>query len=347
MKLLAARLALVLTAWLAAVASAQAQATPDVSFAGKRINLFIGFSATGFGYDTYGRVLARYLTKHLPGNPTVVPQNKPGAGSLTLMNYIANVAPRDGTEIGLVGRGAAMEPLLGGDASAAKFDATKLAWIGSMNNEVAGFFLASTAPAKDLKEILAGKPVQVGSTGSGGDPYIFATAVNAVLKSNLKVIAGYPGMNEIVLAINRGELDGVLGYSWGVARLGIRDELKEGKVKLVMQLALKKHAELKDVPLVTELVPEGEGKKVLELIFARQSMGRPLVAPPGVDPRTVAALRKAFSDTMHDREFLAEAEKIGLEINFVSGDEVEALVKSLYALPDSVVKQAQRIIASK
>jgi tripartite-type tricarboxylate transporter receptor subunit TctC len=211
MRVLALRFVLMLAACLAVASSAQAQATPDVSFAGKRINLYIGFSATGFGYDTYGRVLAKHLGKHLPGNPTVVPQNKPGAGSLTLMNYIANVAPKDGTEIGLVGRGAAMEPMLGGEASAAKFDATKLAWIGSMNNEVAGFFLADHAPAKTLEEVLAGKPIQVGSTGRGGDPYIFATAVNAVLESNMKIIAGYPGMNEIVLAIQRGELDGVLG----------------------------------------------------------------------------------------------------------------------------------------
>jgi tripartite-type tricarboxylate transporter receptor subunit TctC len=240
-----------------------------------------------------------------------------------------------------------MEPLLGGEASAGRFDATKLAWIGSMNNEVAGFFLTSTAPAKDLKEVLAGKPIQVGSTGSGGDPYIFATAVNAILKSNMKIIAGYPGMNEIVLAINRGELDGVLGYSWGVARMGIRDELKDGKIKLLMQLALKKHPELPDVPLVTDLVPPGEGKQVMELIFARQSMGRPIVAPPGLDAATIATLRKGFSDTLHDPEFRADAERIGLEIDFVSGEEVQNLVQGLYALPQGVVKQAQRIIAGK
>jgi tripartite-type tricarboxylate transporter receptor subunit TctC len=325
---------------------AHAQGEP-VSFAGKRINLYIGFSATGFGYDTYGRALARYLGKYLPGNPTIVPQNKPGAGSLTLLNFLDNVAAKDGTEIGLVGRGAAMEPLLGGETSAAKFDPTKMAWIGSMNNEVAGFFLSDRAPAKDLKAILAGQSIQVGSTGAGGDPQIFAAAVNAILHSNLKMIAGYPGMNEIVLAIDRGELDGVLGYSWGVARMGIRDQLKEGKIKLIMQLALKKHPELPDVPLVTELVGEGEGKRVLELIFARQSMGRPIVAPPGMDPRITAALRKAFADVMRDPEFIAECDKLSLEISYVSGEEVQELVKGFYALPESVIAQARKIMAAQ
>jgi tripartite-type tricarboxylate transporter receptor subunit TctC len=319
----------------------------EVSFAGKRINLYIGFSPTGFGYDTYGRVLAKYLGRHLDGHPLVVPQNRPGAGSLSLVTYLYNAAPRDGTEIGLVGRGAAMDPLVSGDTSSANFDATKLTWIGSMNNEVAGFFISDTSPAKNLKAVLDGTPIQVGSTGSGGDPQIFARAVNAVMNTRMKVIAGYPGMNEILLGMSRGELDGVLGYSWGVARMGSRDDLKDGRLKLIMQLALQKHAELANVPLVTELVPDGEGKRVLELIFARQSMGRPIVAPPGIDPSVAAALRKAFAAAMHDPEFVAECDKINLEISFVSGEEVEALVKRLYALPESVVSEARKIVAAK
>src|SRR5262245_10879317 len=189
-----------------------------VSFEHKRINLLIGFSPTGFGYDTYGRVLARYLGKYLPGNPSVVPQNRPGAGSLSLMNQTYNIGAKDGTDIALVGRGAAMDPLVSGAASGAKFDATKFNWIGSMNNEVAGFFLSDKAPAKTLNEILAGTSISVGSTGAGGDPQVFARALNGVLNTDLKAVSGYPGMNVILLGIARGELDGVLGYSWGVAR---------------------------------------------------------------------------------------------------------------------------------
>lgn len=317
------------------------------SFAGKRINLSIGFSPIGIGYDTYGRLLAKHLGKYLPGNPVVVPQNKPGAGSLSLVNFIYNIAARDGTDIALVGRGAAMDPLLSGDSSNAKFDATKLNWIGSMNNEVAGFFIANTAPAKNLKDVLDGVPIQVGSTGSGGDPQIFAATLNAVMKTKLKIIAGYPGMNEILLGMNRGELDGVLGYSWGSARAGSRDQLKDGTIKLIMQLALQKHAELPDVPLVLDLVPEGEGKRVMELIFARQSMGRPIVAPPGIEPGVLTALRAAFRDAMHDPEFVAECDKINLEISYVGGEEVQNLIKRLYSLPRNVIDEARKIVAAK
>jgi tripartite-type tricarboxylate transporter receptor subunit TctC len=315
-----------------------------VSFEHKRINLLIGFSPVGFGYDTYGRSLARHLGKHLPGNPSVVPQNRPGAGSPALMNQLYNTSAKDGTEIALVGRGAAMDPLLSGAASGAKFEAIKFNWIGSMNSEVAGFFISDKALAKSLDEILAGRAISVGSTGAGGDPQVFARALNGILNTNLKPVAGYPGMNEILLGIARGELDGVLGYSWGVAKLGSQDELASGRLKIILQLALKGHAGLRDVPLVMDLVSEGDGRNVLELIFSRQAMGRPLVAPPGLEPEVVAALRKGFADTMKDPEFLAESEKLSLEVNFVRGSEVQAIVNKVYSFPDAVTKRAQELV---
>src|SRR5438876_1517259 len=328
-------------------AQAAAARCEPVSLAGKRISLYIGFSAIGFGYDTYGRVLARYLGRHLAGNPGVVPQNRPGAGSMALANYMYNAAPKDGTEIALIGRGVAMEPLLNGDSSTARFDATRLHWLGSMNNEVAGFFISGAAPARDLADILSGRELQVGASGAGSDPQMFAVALNAILHTGLKLIGGYPGINEILLGMSRGELDGVVGYSWGVARVGSMDAMKRGELRLVMQLGLQKHPELPDVPLVTDLVPGGEAKRVLELIFARQAMGRPVIAPPGLAPGIAAALRKAFADVMHDPEFVAECEKINLETRFVSGEEVQAIVNNLYSLPRDVVLQAQRIVAGK
>ena len=318
-----------------------------ISFAGKRISLYIGFSPIGFGYDTYGRVLARYLGQHLPGNPSVVPQNRPGAGSMAVANYLYNGAAKDGTEIALVGRGIAMDQLLNGDSSSARFDANKFYWLGSMNNEVAGFFISGTAPARDLNDILNGRELQVGASGAGSDPQMFAVALNAILHTRLKLIGGYPGINEILLGMSRGELDGVVGYSWGVARVGSVDAMKKGELRLVMQLGLQKHPELPDVPLVTDLVPGDDGKRVLELIFARQTMGRPVVAPPGLDPGVAAALRKAFADVMHDPEFVAECEKINLETRFVAGEDVQAIVKNLYSLPRDVVLEAQRIVAAK
>jgi tripartite-type tricarboxylate transporter receptor subunit TctC len=276
-----------------------------------------------------------------------VPQNRPGAGSFNLANYLYNAAPKDGTEIAIVGRGVAMEPLLGGAASQAKFDSTKFAWLGSMNNEVSGFYIRQPGPVATLKEILAGTPLQVGSTGVGGDQHTFTAALNSLLGTKLKAIAGYPGTQEIMLAVERGELDGIVGYSWGVARSGNKDLLESGKLKIVLQLALAKHSELPTVPLVTEFVTDPQDKKVLEVIFSRQSMGRPLVAPPGLDPRVAQALRAGVAAAMIDPELLAESARIGLEINFVSGDDVQALVEGLYRSPPAVVARAQAIATAK
>jgi len=330
---------------LAQVAAAQAQTEP-VSFAGKQIKILIGFSPTGFCYDTYGRLLALHMGKYLPGNPTIVPQNRPGAGSLNLANYLYNAAPKDGTEIAIVGRGVAMEPLIGGSASQAKFDSAKFAWLGSMNNEVSGFFIRQPGPASTLEEIIAGRNLQVGSTGAGGDQHVFAAALNSLIGTKLKSIAGYPGTQEILLAVERGELDGIVGYSWGVARSGHKNLLEAGKLKIILQLALEKHKELPNIPLITEFVTKPDDRQVLELIFSRQSMGRPVVAPPGIDGRVAQVLRKAFADAMHDPQFIAEGAKIDMELDFVSGAEVQALVERLYQSPPHVVARAQAIAAA-
>jgi tripartite-type tricarboxylate transporter receptor subunit TctC len=326
--------------------AAQAQSEP-LSFAGKQIKLLIGYSPTGYGYDTYGRLLARHLGKYLPGHPAVVPQNKPGAGSLNLANYLYNAAPKDGTEIAVVGRGVALDPMLNGNASKAMFDATKLVWLGSMNNEVSGFYIWQPGPAANLQEILAGAPLQVGATGAGGDQQVFAATLNSLLGTKLKAIGGYPGTNEILLAVQRGELDGIVGYSWGVARSGNKDLLQAGTLKIVMQLGLSRHRELPDLPLVTDFVTKPDDREVLELIFSRQSMGRPLVAPPGTDPRVAQALRRAFLDAMRDPELVAEAARMELEIDVVSGVEVQALIERLYRSSPAVIARAQAIASAK
>ncbi len=341
LRLLAATL---LAAALAGAARAQSE---PVSFAGKQIKLMIGYSPTGYGYDTYGRLLARHLGKYLPGNPAIVPQNKPGAGSLNLTNYLFNAAPRDGTEIAMVGRGVALDPLLNGNASKAMFDATKFAWLGSMNNEISGFYIRQPGPAASLKEILAGAPLQVGATGAGGDQQVFAATLNALLGTKLKAIGGYPGTNEILLAVERGELDGIVGYSWGVARSGNKDQLQAGTLKIVLQLGLAKHKELADIPLVTDFVTSAQDREVLALIFSRQSMGRPLVAPPGTDARVTDALRRAFADAMRDPELIAEAARMELEINPVSGADVQVLVENAYKSAPGVIARAEAIASAK
>jgi tripartite-type tricarboxylate transporter receptor subunit TctC len=338
----------ILAASLIVASPAAAQTDgPPVSFAGKQIRLFIGFSPTGFGYDTYGRLLARHLGNHLPGHPSIVAVNKPGAGSLNLANYIYNAAPRDGSEIAIVGRGVAADPLLQGNASNAMFDATRFTWLGSMNNEVSGFYIRRPGPAATLADILAGANLKVGATGAGGDQQVFTAALNGLLGTKLTTIGGYPGTNEILLAVERGELDGIVGYSWGVARSGNKDLLDSGKLKIVMQLALGKHPELPNVPLVTDFVTSPQDKKVLEVIFSRQSMGRPLLAPPGLDPRLAQALRAGFAAAMNDPELRAESARTGLEIDFVSGEAVQALVEDLYGSPPAVMARAQAIAGGR
>ena len=334
-----------LAAAMLSPARAQGAGEP-VSFAGKQIKLLIGFSPTGYGYDTYGRLLARHLTRHLAGHPTIVPQNRPGAGSLNLANYLFNAAARDGSEIAIVGRGVAMEPLLGGSASQAKFDSTQFVWLGSMNKEVSGFYLRQPGPAATLADVLKGANLQVGSTGAGGDQQIFTNALNSLLGTKLKAISGYPGTNEILLAIERGELDGIVGYSWGVARSGHKDLLESGKLKIVMQLALEKHKELPNIPLVTDFVTKPDDRHVLELIFSRQPMGRPLVAPPGLDARVARTLRQAVAATMRDPQFIAEGARLDLETNFITGGDVQALVQRLYRSPPDIVRRAQAIVSA-
>ena len=331
-------LALVVLLVLPATAYAQ-----EPSFAGKQIKLLIGFSPTGYGYDTYARLLARYLGKYLPGNPLIVPQNRPGAGSLNLTSYMAHAAPADGSEIAIVGRGVAMEPILDAPVGPPKFDSTKFTWLGSMNNEVGGFFVRQPGPASNFQDVLNGAALKVGSTGAGGDQQIFTQTLNALFGTKLKVIAGYPGTQELMLAIERGELDGIVGYSWSVARSGNKEEIDNGALKIILQVALNRHPELPNVPLVTDFVTAAADRQVLELIFSRNSMGRPLLAPPGLDRAVVAVLRNAVAAAMHDPDLIAEAAKIDLELNFVSGEDVQALVERLYHSPPEVVARAQAI----
>jgi tripartite-type tricarboxylate transporter receptor subunit TctC len=339
---------LVAGALLAAAAVGGAAADTSASFAGKRMTVFIGFSpSSGIGYDTYGRMMARFLEKHMPGNPTVSAANKPGGGSMTLANYLFFVAPKDGTEIAILSRGVPMDRLVYGDKSTAKFDATKFNWLGSMNNEVSGFYVSDTAKAKSLSDVLSGTEVVVGSAGAGSDLQVFPLVMNSILKTRLKIISGYPGTNEILLSMEKGEVDGLVGYSWGAARTGSAEMLRNGKMKVLLQLALKKHADLPNVPLVTELVKSEEDQKVLELIFSRQSMGRPFAAPPNVSAATVATLRKAFTAVMTDPEMIAMAEKLKLEIDYVPGEEVQALVETVHRLPPAVIARTQKIVAGQ
>lgn len=328
---------------LAALLSPPALAQ-DAGFKSKQITIYVGFSpTTGIGYDTYARTLGMFYGRHLPGNPTVVVSNKPGGGSMTAANYIAQVAAKDGSEIAIVGRGVGMDRLVFGQKSAARFDATQLQWLGSMNNEVSGFFLADTSPVKTLDEVFAGKPFVVGSAGTSSDLHIFAIVVNSIFGAQMKLIPGYPGTNEILLSLERGEVDGLLGYSWAAARSGSAEMLRTGKIKNIMQLGLRKHPDLPNLPLIMDLVKNENDRQMLELVFSRQAMGRPFIAPPGTPAAVVATLRSAFDKTMKDPELLETARKLDLEVDAMSGEEVQALVQRVHGFPASVIERTQAV----
>jgi tripartite-type tricarboxylate transporter receptor subunit TctC len=323
----------------AAVHPALADAVEDF-YKGRTITVLIGYSVGG-GYDTHARVLAHHLGKHIPGNPAIVTQNMPGAGSLRAANYIYNAAAKDGTTLGVFARGMAMEPLIGG--TNAKFDATKLTWIGSAANEISLCATYATSPVKNWNDALS-KEFTVAGNGSGSDPDVFANVLRNRFGVKNRLISGYPGSAEISLAMERGEIDGRCGWSWSSIKAEKSQWLAEHKLNLIVQLALEKAADLPNVPLITELATDDRQRQILKLIFSRQTMGRPFAGPPGIPAERAEALRKAFDLTMKDPEFLAEAEKRGLEINPVSGHDLEKLITELYQTPKDIVAEAHEAI---
>jgi tripartite-type tricarboxylate transporter receptor subunit TctC len=325
-----------------AVSAGHAQSVADF-YKGKNIDLYIGYSAGG-GYDLYARQLARHMSKHIPGNPTVVPKNMTGAGSLVLANWLYNIAPKDGTTFGIIGRGTGFDPFLGN--AKAKFDGTKFTWIGSANNEVSVCVAWHTSGITKFDDLLT-KELVVGGTSSSADTDQFPKIVNGVLGTKMKIITGYPGGNDVGLAMERGEVQGRCGWSWSSVLSTHLQWYKEKKFTVLMQLALEKHPDLPDVPLIVDLAKTDEQRQILKLIFARQVMGRPFLAPPGVPKERADALRKAFMDTMKDKDFLAEADKAKMEITPVSGEALDKLVKEIYAYPADIAKKAGNLIERK
>lgn len=329
-------------ALLLAALPAEAQGVADF-YRTRTVNLIVGYSVGG-GYDTYARILARHIGKHIPGNPQVVVQNMPGAGSLKAANFLYNVAPKDGTAIGMFGRGIAMEPLIG--TSAAQFDGTKFLWLGSGTDEAAVVVTWHTKQIKTWADMQA-KPFTVGGEGSGSDPDVYALMLKNVFGVKLRLVSGYPGTAEVALALERGEVDGRASWSWSSLKSYKPDWVAENKVYLPVQLNLRKSPDLPNVPLVGDFATNERQRQILRLVLSRQTMGRPFMAPPGIPANRQAALRKAFDDTMKDAEFLAEAKARGQEVNPVSGADLDKLLADLYATPKDVVAETRAAIGAQ
>jgi tripartite-type tricarboxylate transporter receptor subunit TctC len=311
---------------LIAAAPAKAQSSVADFYKGRTIDVYVGLSAGGL-YDVTARLLARFMGKHIPGNPTLVARNMEGAAGLRLANWLYQVGPKDGTAIGTFARGLAFNSLLG--QPGALFDATKFNWIGSTNNEVSICAAWHSSGVTKIEQVYK-KELIIGSTGGGGDDEQLPKILNAVLGTKFRTVPGYPGGNEIKLAMQRGEVNGRCGWSWSSVKATEGEWLKDKKITVLIQLSLRKHPDLPDVPSIMDLVKTDEGRQIFKVIFARQVMAWPFAAAPGVPAERIAALRKAFDDTMKDEEFLAEAKRLRLEVTPVSGEKIQALIQDLY-----------------
>jgi tripartite-type tricarboxylate transporter receptor subunit TctC len=318
---------------------AGAQSVEDF-YKGKTISLSIGFD-TGGGYDIYGRLLSRHMSKQIPGRPAIVVQNMPGAGSLRAAQHLFSLAPKDGTALGTFGRQMGIAPLLG---TSAQYDGTKFTWIGSITNEVSTCVAWYTATVKTWADMLE-KPITFGGDGPGADPDVFALLYRNVFDAKIKLVSGYHGTTPIILAMERGEVDGLCGYSWSTIKSKHQPWLKEKKINILVQAALKKDAEIADVPLVLDLAKTEEQRQILKLVLTSQETARPFAAPPGVPADRAAALRAAFDATMKDPEFLAEAKKLNLDINPLPGTAITSLLTELYAMPKSVIEKAAQAVS--
>jgi tripartite-type tricarboxylate transporter receptor subunit TctC len=313
--------------WIATSASSQ---SPAEFYKGKTIDLYVGFTVGG-GYDVYARLLSRHIGKHIPGSPTVVVKNMEGAGSIRLANWLYNVAPKDGTALGTFARGIPFDPLLGNPGPQFT-DGSKFSFIGSANSESSVCIAWHTAGFKTVED-MKNKEFIVGGISSANESDQHPKVLNVVLGTRTKLVTGYPGGNDVTLAMERGEVQGRCGWSWTSVKTSHSNWLKDGTIMVLIQNALEKHPDLPNTPLVMDLAATEEQKQTLRLVFAPQKMGRPYVAPPGIPPDRLAALRTAFNATMNDPDFLAEAEKSKLEISPITGEEVEAIVREAYTIP--------------
>jgi tripartite-type tricarboxylate transporter receptor subunit TctC len=320
--------------------SAAAAQTAAEFYKGRNLELDIS-SSVGGGYDAYARMLARHIGRFIPGSPIVVAKNMEGAGGLRLANFLYNAAPKDGTTFATLYRGTVFDPLLGGKG--AQFDATRFTYIGSANNEVSVCVAWHTTGITRFEQVLT-KELVVGASGPSADTYQFPKIVNGVLGTKFKIIAGYPGGNDIDLAMERGEVQGRCGWSWTSLKATRRSWFTEKKISILFQMGFSGHPDLPDVPLVIDLARNDDDKAILKLIFARQVMAWPYIAPPDVPNDRAEALRAAFSETMKDKDFLADAEKSALEIRPVTGEDIQKLVKDVYKTPPAIVQRAADIL---
>ena len=340
-----ARLAACATAMLAAVlfaagaAGARAQSAEQF-YRGRQISLVV-FSGAGSTYDIYARLLARHLGEHIPGHPTFVVQNMLGAGGLKVEEYLYRIAPKDGSVIGTIGRGLPFEPMLGHNE--VNVDPLKFTWLGSMNRDVSLALSWFTSPVKTFDD-LKKHELLVPGTGAGADSEIMPRAFNQLAGTRFKIIEGYRDTPVGALAMERGELDGVGYWSWSSIMAAHPDWVRDRKINLLFHTGTAPLADAPGVPGIRDLVTDPVDRRALAFLLAREIMGRPYLAPPGLPVDRTAALRTAFAATLRDPAFLADAQRARLDVALVSGEEIDALLKDSAAAPADVIARVKQAL---
>jgi Tripartite tricarboxylate transporter family receptor len=328
--------AILLLAMLQLVSVPTAEAD-EPYYKGKTVRLLVG-QPPGGGYDTYARLFARFLPQVLPGQPSVVLQHMPGAGSLVMANYLYAQAPHDGTTIALGSGGIATAALFG--IPNARFGARRFSWIGNMNSEV-GIAVAWHQSSVRTTADLFDRDFIVGGSGANSDSVVFPNVMNAVVGTRFKVVPGYKGMAEIVLAIERGEVQGTGNWHYSSIVFNRPDWLREKKIALVLQIGLRPHPDLPHIPTVLDIARNAEQKDILQLVLAQQLIGRPIMGPPDMSATPFAMLQKAFDDMMRDPRFLAEAERSKIEIiEPMRGEDVRQILDRLHAADPALIGKA-------
>jgi tripartite-type tricarboxylate transporter receptor subunit TctC len=318
----------------------QAPSSVESFYRDKKVRMLVGYGV-GTGNDLYMRLLARHIGKHIPGKPTIVPENMPGAGSMVMMNYLYNAAARDATVLGVPSRNLAVEPLLGNDQ--ARYEAQKFTWLGSMSRDVSTCITWHRSGIKTVEDARR-RDVPVGATGAPADSNIFPKLLNAVLGTRFKTVLGYPDSAAVGIAMERGEVEGYCSFTWSAIKSARPQWLADKQINVVLQLSLARHPELPDVPLVIDLARDDAARQMFALAFGTQKMGRPAAAPPGLPAERALALRAAFAATMADPEFREDARRSALDIDGpISGAEVDGILKQVYASPKDVVAKFEAI----
>ena len=316
--------------------TAKADAVADF-YNGKTMKIIVGHQP-GTGFDLYARVLARYFGKYIPGNPKFIVQNMNGASGIRSMNYIANAAPKDGTEMATMVFTAPFEPLLG--AGKGKFDATRMLWIGNMDSSIAVCGVSRKSGISSFDELFK-KELTVGATGLTGPFRTTSIAIQRLLGVKLKVVPGYKGSVAVRQAILRGEVSGACGVTISAVRAAFQELTKTGDFKLILQVGRDIDPSLKGVPHVYQYAKSEDDKKVFDLIFGIQALGRAFIGPAGVPPERGTALQKAFMDAMADKQLLAETKKASMDMSPMSGETLKKLVNDVYTTPKPLVARAR------